>query len=356
MTANLALQSTVDPNLSIDPNEPANGVSSAGGGFCGINSPIEIFDSIFAKNRAVSSGGGLYLGGSDQDLETAPLLHNCLVHGNSAGRSGGGVSINWYDEPIISNCTIAENFASGAFGEAFGGGLYVGYDSNAVMVDSIVWGNSSSQLGSQIAVTNGFPYGPRPSTLRIRHSDIQPDADPSAIAGALDLVLVIDSTESMAESVLALDEAAAQITAAVAAVASDYRVGIVDYKDFNDTTVGAATDYPFRVVAPLTNDLTRVVGGLGSIATPAGSGGDQTTESLYFALMDTIDSNDLDLGEWRASDWPMSSTRPPRIRARGSSASMSARIPRPRPTSAAWPAAPVAPSYGQSCLKTCLWQ
>ncbi|HNY81063.1 MAG TPA: hypothetical protein PKO46_22505, partial [Sedimentisphaerales bacterium] len=167
-TSNRALQATIDPNTTGDPNAPFAGVTSWGGGLCALDSPLGIYNSIFEGNRSSTSGGGLYFGGSDQSLETAPRLHNCLITGNSAGRDGGGVSVNWYNEPFLSNCTIADNFVSGAFGASYGGGLFVGYDANAVLVDSIVWGNSSIYYGSQIAVTNGFEYGPRPSTLHIR--------------------------------------------------------------------------------------------------------------------------------------------------------------------------------------------
>jgi len=300
LTGNLALQSTIDANQVTDPNASVGSVSSWGGGYCGINSPIDIYDSVFAKNRAMLSGGGLYIGGSGQDIEETPLVHNCLIYGNSAGRDGGGISVQWFNEPIISNCTIAENLVSGAFGDAFGGGLYVGYDSNAVLVDSIVWGNISTDEGSQIAVTNGFEYGPRPSTLRITHSDVQPNVDPNSVTGsALDLVFVIDSTDSMTFNVRALEAAAAEIIGTVEEAIPDYRIAVVDYKDFNDTTLGAASDYPFRVVTPFTEDSARVINAFNSIGTPAGAGGNTEAESAYTALISTIDANELDLGEWR---------------------------------------------------------
>jgi predicted outer membrane repeat protein len=298
---NLALQASVDPNLTSDPNAPFGGVSSLGGGLCAVNTPIEVYDSVFAENRALSSGGGVYFGGSDQNLETAPSLHNCLIRDNTAGHDGGGISINWYDEPIISSCTIAGNVVSGAFGDAFGGGLYVGYDSNAVMVDSIVWGNISNQEGSQIAVMNTSQYGPRPSALRVSYSDIQPDVDPSTItSSAMDLVFVIDSTDSMTLAVNAIEAAAADIVAAGASLVPDFRMAVVDFKDFNDTSLGAASDYPFRVVTQFTEDPARIINGLNSIGTPAGAGGGTVAESTYTALWNTIEGTAL--GGWRGGD------------------------------------------------------
>jgi len=297
---NLAFLANVDPNLVSDPNVAFGGVMSWGGGLAAINSPIEVTNSIFVENRAQSSGGGLYLAGSDDDITVAPTVHNTLIHHNSAGRDGGGIA-TWKSEPVISNSTIADNFVTGALGVAYGGGLSIAYDSNAVLVDSIVWGNVSNQEGSQIAVANGFEYGPRPSTLHVTHSDVQPDVDPSTVlAPALDVVFVIDSTDSMTANVRALEAAAAEIVGAVAETVPDYRIAVVDFKDFNDTAYGAASDYPFRVVTEFSDEPTRAVNAFSSIGTPAGAGGDTDAESIYTALMNTIDGTLL--GEWRSGD------------------------------------------------------
>ena len=297
---NLAFFSNIDPNLLGDPNVAFAGVLSTGGGYACINSPMEIHDSIFVGNRALSSGGGLYIAGSDQDVNVAPLLHNSLIVGNTAGRDGGGLS-TWWAEPILSNCTIADNVVAGPEGAAFGGGLYIGYSSNAWMRDSIVWRNTSTHVGSQIAVAHGYKYGPRPSTLRVSYSDVESTTDPNAGRDrALDLVFVLDSTDSMMDSIDAIQLAAQEIVAAVDSVREDYRLAVVDFKDFNDALgIGIAGDYPFRVVTPFTEDLARIVSGINSLTTPGGSGGD-VPESAYYALMQTIDGNDLD--GWRTGD------------------------------------------------------
>ncbi|NLF77438.1 MAG: VWA domain-containing protein, partial [Chloroflexi bacterium] len=295
---NLAFLSNVDANLVSDPNVGFGGVMSWGGGFCAVDSPVEVYNSIFTGNRSLSSGGGVYFGGSDQDIAVAPFLHNCLIYGNTAGRDGGGVS-TWKSEPVMSNLTIADNVVTGALGSAYGGGLFVAYDSNAVLTDSIVWGNSSNKNGSQVAVTNGFEYGPRPSTLHIRNSNIQPSVDPAFVGGsALDLVFVVDTTDSMTAGVLALRAAAAQIVASVAMQSTDYRMAVVDFKDFNDTTLGAGTDYSFRAVVPFTEDPTRIINGINTLGTPEGAGGGTDAESVYDALMNTIDGTAL--GGWRS--------------------------------------------------------
>jgi hypothetical protein len=148
-----------------------------GGGYYCLSSVVEVTDSIFRANDANFSGGGIYIGGSDEDLVFSPLLHNCLLTANIAGRDGGGVSINWNAEPTISNCTIADNKVTSVDG--YGGGLYCSYDSNAVVIDSIIWDNIAIN-GSQVAVGSGFEYEPRPSVLRVIYTDIGPRYDPNA--------------------------------------------------------------------------------------------------------------------------------------------------------------------------------
>ena len=293
-TRNRAFQGVLDPNFLGDPNSPLGGTSASGGGFCGINSPVEIRDSEFTGNRALSSGGGVYLNGSDQDVNVAPLLHNCLIWGNAAGRDGGGVAVSWYSEPIISNCSIVDNVVSGAFSEALGGGLSVVYDANAVVINSIIWGNTSSDDGSQVAV--GSSYAQRPSALQISHSDVQPSLDPAALGGALDLVLLFDSSATMYDEMVAIKTMANDIVEQIAAAAPDARIAVTDFKDFNNVGGSPATDVPYRVVTPFTEDTSRVVNAINSIQTPAGSGGD-VPDSIYYALIRAIDGNDL--GGWR---------------------------------------------------------
>ena len=294
---NLAFLASVDPNLVADPNAGFAGVLSAGGGYACINSPISVYDSVFTNNRAQSSGGGLYLAGSDNDMTVAPYLHNCLVTGNGAGRDGGGIS-TWLSEPILSNCTIANNVVAGQAGKAFGGGLYIGYGSNATMRDSIVWRNTSTYTGSEIAVTHGYEYGPNPSTLHVTTSNIQ-SGEVNDVPAALDLVFVVDTTESMTEAVDALQLAAPEVLDTVALERPDYRIAVVDFKDFNDLADAAAGDYPYRLVTPFTDDLNRVISGLNALQTPAGAGGGNP-ESIYYPLIQTIDGNDI--GDWRTGN------------------------------------------------------
>jgi chitodextrinase len=157
-----------DPNIS--------NIYGLGGGYFCWTSNVSILDSIFTRNQASASGGGIYYGGSDQNLYYAPTLHNCLITDNNSVINGGGVSVNWYAEPVITNCTIVGNEVS----NGYGGGLYGSYDSNTVIINGIVWGNTADvNSGNQLALFNAESqqYGPRPSDLKVFYSNIEGGQD-----------------------------------------------------------------------------------------------------------------------------------------------------------------------------------
>ena len=164
-----------DPN---DPNGPTalglGPVYGQGGGYYCLASLVDISGSVFTENLATGSGGAIYYVGSDQNAHFAPLLFNSLLTDNRAGRDGGAISANWYAEPTISSCTIADNIVTGSLGvgPGYGGGLYCSYDSNVKLIDSILWANNGSR-SSQIYVGMGLdPNNRRPSTLAVSYCDI----------------------------------------------------------------------------------------------------------------------------------------------------------------------------------------
>jgi predicted outer membrane repeat protein len=163
-----------DPN---DPNDPNAAIIGQGGGMYCWGSPVLMSDCVITYNIANTSGGGLYLtGGPD-----APQLINCLIINNLAGRDGAGISVNWYIELFVANCTFAGNAAAGAFGQpdntGFGGALYCGYNSDTTVVDSILWNDAALDIlegGPEIAVGTGFEHGePWPATLTISYCDVK---------------------------------------------------------------------------------------------------------------------------------------------------------------------------------------
>jgi len=146
-------------------------VGQGGGMYC-FATLGQIRDSIFTRNVANTSGGGVYIAGDPN----SPVLKNCLLTDNVAGRDGGGISIGWHAEPLIANCTLVGNAAAGSFGEpnntGFGGGLYCSYESATIVLDSIFWNNFALD-GHEMAVGSGFRLTPRCATLTISYSDVQ---------------------------------------------------------------------------------------------------------------------------------------------------------------------------------------
>ena len=176
-----------DPN---DPNAPIidphiEVVAQGGGIFCFGTSGL-ISNCTMSQNIANTSGGAMYIAGDSNSLD----ILNCLIIDNAAARDGGGISVNWFAEPFIANCTFSGNSAPGVFGQpdktGYGGGLYCSYGypdgSNQVMVvtviDSIFW-NNFAKKGYEIAVATGYEFDPRPATLDISYSDIK--ASPNAV-------------------------------------------------------------------------------------------------------------------------------------------------------------------------------
>jgi hypothetical protein len=158
--------------IPVDIND-TNIMPGQGGGIYSTSTASQITDCVITDNNAVASGGGIFFSGTEAN---APVVKNCLLVNNQAGRDGGGLSINWSAAPLITNCTVTGNAATGSFGASggtgLGGGLYSGYSSHPVVLNSILWNNYALQ-GTEIAVGAGFEYDPRPSTVDVNYSDIR---------------------------------------------------------------------------------------------------------------------------------------------------------------------------------------
>ena len=105
---------------------------SGGGLYCGQYSPI-IEDSIISDNLSWFSGGGVFC------YDASPLLRNCFLSRNFAAVNGGGIAGDSSDFSLV-NCTVISNAAR------HGGGLFGAYQRTNVVINSIVWGNSSNQI------------------------------------------------------------------------------------------------------------------------------------------------------------------------------------------------------------------
>lgn len=85
------------------------------------------------------SGGGIYLEGS------SPTISDCIITGNRAFRDGGGIHCEDGADPLIMNCTISDNIAGGMDG----GGIYC-YDSSPQIINCLIVNNRSNRDGGGI--------------------------------------------------------------------------------------------------------------------------------------------------------------------------------------------------------------
>ena len=114
---------------------------------------------------------------------------------------------------------------------------------------------------------------------------------------SLDLIFAIDTTGSMWDDI---DNVKASASAIVDDVLSDIpgaRIAVVDYRDFPVDPYGDPGDYEFNDVLSFSTDKPTIVAAIQGLNV---DGGNDWRESVYSALMHSIDSTSL--GSWRGSD------------------------------------------------------
>lgn len=111
-------------------------------------------------------------------------------------------------------------------------------------------------------------------------------------AAQADVVLAFDSTGSMEDNLATAKQTAVSLVGSLEG--SDFRVGVVDYKDFAESPGADPGDYPYRVILPFTDDKEAIISAIEEIT--VGGGGDER-ESVYTALMNALDASTL--GGWR---------------------------------------------------------
>jgi len=78
-------------------------------------------------------------GGGIRNLDCSPTLVNALFDGNSASKLGGAIYTS-FGEPIITNCTVANNSAG-----TRAGGVRSDNNSHLYLDNCILWGNTSGE-------------------------------------------------------------------------------------------------------------------------------------------------------------------------------------------------------------------
>lgn len=105
--------------------------STNGAGIYLIQSNPTLKNIIIFGNKAVNNGGGMWNDYSNPDLT------NVLIFGNSIGGSGAAMW-NHYSSPTLTNVTIYGNVSTFRCG-----GMYNENYSQPILINSILWGNTS---------------------------------------------------------------------------------------------------------------------------------------------------------------------------------------------------------------------
>ena len=119
-------------------NVTVSGNSADRGGGCYIEASSPSFENVIITNNLASGtygyGGGLYCYDSYN-----PTLHNVTISGNNADYGGGFFC---YDaDPTLDKVTITGNTAS-----TEGGGIYNGWASDPIVINSILWNDSPQEI------------------------------------------------------------------------------------------------------------------------------------------------------------------------------------------------------------------
>ncbi len=104
----------------------------------------------------------------------------------------------------------------------------------------------------------------------------------------LDLVFCLDITGSMVDDIDAVKDAAENIVNQISVGVSDYRVAIIGYRDFGDTTM--FEDYSFS------SNKSSIITNINALSV---TGGGDTPEAVYEALIRAINNENNCTGGWR---------------------------------------------------------
>jgi N-acetylneuraminic acid mutarotase len=105
----------------------------------GVGSPT-VSDNIISDNFAGQGGGGILLGNG-----STPRIENNVIVRNQAPPGGGGIGCWTLGNAVMINNTIAYNYGQ------LGGGIFCAYDSDPILINNIVYGNSATS-GKQLYI------------------------------------------------------------------------------------------------------------------------------------------------------------------------------------------------------------
>jgi parallel beta-helix repeat protein len=130
----------VDSNPTIRDNSINGNSAYVGGGlFIEESSPIIEGNNIFGNYAEMGSGIAIY-------SNSAPIISDNEIAGNSAARLGGAIFVTLNSAPIITGNTISNNLA-----DVNGGGLFI-EESEPVIENNLISGNQAENGGGMIIV------------------------------------------------------------------------------------------------------------------------------------------------------------------------------------------------------------
>lgn len=145
-----------------------NAAGNGGGISCRTNSSPDIVGNVIAYNDGPGAGGAMFL-----HTNCAPLIANNIMVGNTASSAtGGGIYIGYSSDATVTNNTIYGNSAAG-FGSIFS------YSSSPVITNTISRNNSPNEIGGSVTVNYSNVEGGMTGTGNI-------DADPLFVDAAFD--------------------------------------------------------------------------------------------------------------------------------------------------------------------------
>ncbi|MBI5850316.1 MAG: right-handed parallel beta-helix repeat-containing protein [Planctomycetes bacterium] len=158
-------------SVTVTDNLISENTAEHGGGMRVMNAASTLSDNVVTGNTAVLHGGGISLT-IQAAAGLSQILVNNLIAGNTANSNGGGIAMNVIDPAnsvVLTNCTIADNRATGTAisGQGRGGALYWAAAPGR-MDNCVLWGNSG-QVGAQMYLGE-LGSG---STVFVAHSLIQ---------------------------------------------------------------------------------------------------------------------------------------------------------------------------------------
>lgn len=144
----------------------------------------------------------------------------------------------------------------------------------------VLAGTNPSDASSTIPPTDFYVVLPLDSGPDLREMEF------SARLGKGDVFFLVDTTGSMATAINNVRSSlSSTIVPAVADAIADVRMGVGDYRDFPTGDYGDPGDWPFRLRQAMTDDVSAVQAGLGTLA--AGGGAD-IPEALVEGMYESV--------------------------------------------------------------------